>query len=313
MVAMAWVTCPHCGFTQIPSSRCLKCHKSLERPPAAAGQPMAQPASPSPASLIQSLKEIPRAYLMIVGALALLVVVAVLLWGRDAGGSIEAFAPQVASTPETWSFDLTGRWQATAPTTIAGTPPRPALREVFLETDRAGAIVAAGVLLTDPGRGGAGAGYLTVPDGGRRVREIVAALGRAPKGAPLSLEFIPLPPWMPRRDRLWRAVEGQHSSAEQTTYVLLEALDPDYLIQAGVNASGFLSYILLSPEYASGRGTDALSKAIHPGPGSSLRGFRNVVWDLSGAADFVLLQVPATIGQPAGAEDRLVLKRQPAR
>jgi hypothetical protein len=41
-----------------------------------------------------------------------------------------------------------------------------------------------------------------------------------------------------------------------------------------------------------------------------LRGFRNLVWDLSGAADFVSLQVPATIGQPAGAEDRLILKRQ---
>ena len=307
---MAWVTCPHCGFTQIPSARCLKCHKSFERPPATAGQPAAEPSSPSPVSLIQTLKAVPRAYLMILGALALLVVVAVLLWGRTVSGSMEAVAPQVSATPEPWSFDLTGRWQATAPTTIAGSPPRPALREVFLETDRSGAIVAAGVVLTDPGRGGAGAGYLTVPDGGSRVREIAAALGRAPRGAPLSLEFIPLPPWMPRRDRLWHAVEGQRASAEQTTYVLLEALDPDYLIQAGVNASGFLSYIFLSPEYASGRGTDALSKAIHPGPDSSLRGFRNLVWDLSGAANFVSLQVPVTIGQPAGAENRLILKLQ---
>jgi hypothetical protein len=237
----------------------------------------------------------------------------VTLWGRCSGETIEAAAPAAAATPEPWSFDLTGRWQATAPTMIAGSPPRPALREVFLETDRAGAIVGAGALLTDPGHGGAGAGYMTVPDGGRRVREIAEALGRSPKGAPLSLEFIPFPPWMPRRDRLWRAVEGQRASAAQTTYVLLEALDSDYLIQAGVNASGFLSYLFLSKEYASGRGTDALSNAIHPGPDSSLRGFRNVVWDLSGAADFVSLQVPATIGQPAGGQDRLVLKRQPAR
>ena len=311
---MAWITCAHCGFTQIPSARCLKCHKSLDRP-AAASQPVAtEPSSTSPAILLQTLKTVPRAYLMIVGALALLVVVAVMLWGRNSGGAIDAIAPQVAATPEPWSFDLTGRWQATGSTTIAGMPPRPALREVFLETDRAGAIVGAGVLLTDPGHGGAGAGYLTVPDGGRRVHEIAAVLVRAPKGAPLDLEFIPFPPWMPRRDRLWRVVEGQRAAAEQTTYVLLEALDADYLIQAGVNASGFLSYLFLSPEYASsGRGTDALSKAIHPGPDSSLRGFRNLVWDLSGAADFVSLQVPATIGQPAGGEDRLVLKRQPAR
>ena len=309
---MAWVTCPHCGFTQIPSARCQKCHKSLDRHPAEPAPVAAQPPSPTPASILQALKTVPRAYLMILGALALLVVVAVMLWGRT-GGSMEAVAPQVAPTPEPWSFDLTGRWQATTPTTISGAPPRPALREVFLETDRAGSIVAAGVLLTDPGHGGAGAGYLTVPDGGRRVQEISAALTRAPRGAPLALEFIPFPPWMPRRDRLWRSVEGQRASSEQATYLLLEALDADYLIQAGVNASGFLSYIFLSPEYASGRGTDALSRAIHPGPDSSLRGFRNLVWDLSGAADFVSLQVPATIGQPAGAEDRLVLKRQQAR
>ncbi|HEV7501785.1 MAG TPA: hypothetical protein VGQ33_17335 [Vicinamibacteria bacterium] len=309
---MAWITCPHCGFTQIPSARCLKCHKSLDRP-AAAGAPPPEPASASPTGLLQALKAVPRAYLTIAGALALLVVVAVLLWGRQSAGAIEAVAPQAVATPEPWSFDLTGRWQATASTTIAGSPPRPALREVFLETDRAGAIVGAGVLLTDPGHGGAGAGYLTVPDGGRRVHEIAAALGRAPRGAPLALEFIPFPPWMPRRDRLWRVVEGQRAAAEESTYVLVEALDADYLIQAGVNASGFLSYLFLSTEYASGRGSDALSKAIHPGPDSSLRGFRNLVWDLSGAADFVSLQVPATIGQPAGGQDRLVLKRQPAR
>ncbi len=307
---MAWVTCPHCGFTQIPSARCLKCHKSLDRPAASP----APPAAAAPSSLLEALKAIPRPYLMISGALALLVVVAVMLWGRSSGGSMAAVAPEAAATPEPWSFDLTGRWQATAETTIAGTPPRPALREVFLETDRSGAIVGAGVLLTDPGHGGAGAGYLTVPDGESRVHEIAAALLRSPKGAPLALEFIPFPPWMPRRDRLWRAVEGQRGSAEQTTYLLLEALDADYLIQAGVNASGFLSYLFLSPEYvSSGRGTDALSKAIHPGPDSSLRGFRNLVWDLSGAADFVSLQVPATIGQPAGGQNRLVLKRQPAR
>ena len=311
---MAWVTCPHCGFTQIPSARCLKCHKSLERPAGAPAPAPPPPPAAGPASLVEAFKSVPRPYLLIAGALALLVVVAVMLWGRSSGGSMDAVPPQVAATPEPWSFDLTGRWEATAETTIAGTPPRPALREVFLETDRAGAIVGAGVLLTDPGHGGAGAGYMTVPDGGRRVHEIAAALARAPRGAPLALEFIPFPPWMPRRDRLWHAVEGQRAAADQTTYVLLEALDADYLIQAGVNASGFLSYLFLSPEYAAAqRGSDALSKAIHPGPDSSLRGFRNLVWDLSGAADFVSLQVPATLSQPAGGPDRLVLKRQPAR
>jgi hypothetical protein len=54
-----------------------------------------------------------------------------------------------------------------------------------------------------------------------------------------------------------------------------------------------------------------LSRVIHPGPESGLRGFREIVWDLSGAADFVGLQVPVTISQPAGTADRIVLRKKP--
>jgi hypothetical protein len=245
----------------------------------------------------------------VLAGLALAVITGVLVWGSRTAttGAVEA-APAV-TTPEPWTLDLTGRWQGKIATTISGTPSRPALREMFVETDRAGNIVAAGVTLTDPGRGGAGAGYLTVPDGGRRVREFAAAVATSPGGAALSIDFIPFAPWVPKRDRTWRAVEGQRRRAEETTYLLLESLEPDYLIQAGVNASGFLSYLYLSPAYASGRETDALSKVIHPGPESSLRGFRNLVWDLSGAADFVGLQVAASISGPAGSADRILLRR----
>lgn len=307
---MSWVTCPHCGFTQIPSARCLKCHKSFDRPSApGSAAPAAGAALPTAASLRQLWKSIPRPYLATLGGLAVAVIAAVLLWSRSTTISADAAAPPPAATPETWSLDLTGRWQARIATTIPGTPPRPALREVFIETDRAGTIVAAGAVLTDPGRGGAGAGYLTVPDGGRRVREIAAALAGSPRGAALSLDFIPLAPWVPRRDRLWRAVEGQRARPDETSYLLLESVEPEYLVQAGVNASGFLSYLFLSPSYGAQHGADALSAVIHPGRDSSLRGFRGLVWDLSGAADFVTLQVPVTISQPAGAADRVVLKR----
>jgi hypothetical protein len=48
---------------------------------------------------------------------------------------------------------------------------------------------------------------------------------------------------------------------------------------------------------------------IHPDRDSALRGFHNIVWDLSGAADFVTLQVHATIAAPAGGPDRLILRR----
>ena len=144
----------------------------------------------------------------------------------------------------------------------------------------------------------------------RRVRELASALIASPAGASLTLDFIPYAPWVPRRDRSWRAVEGLRRTPEETAYLLLESREPDYLIQAGVNATGFLSYLYLSPAYASGRGTDALSKVIHPGPDSSLRGFRNLVWDLSGSADFVTLQVTATISGPAGSPNRITLRRQ---
>ncbi|HKD20099.1 MAG TPA: hypothetical protein VKG23_19780, partial [Thermoanaerobaculia bacterium] len=124
--------------------------------------------------------------------------------------------------------------------------------------------------------------------------------------------FIPMPPWMPHRDRQWRALEGQRARADETTYLLLESVEPDFLVQAGINASGFLSYLYSSRDYATRRGEDELSAVIHPEHDSSLRGFRGLVWDLSGAADFVTLDVPVTISQPAGAPDRIVLKREGA-
>lgn len=306
---MAWVTCPHCGFTQIPAAQCLKCRKRLDRP----ADPGPAPAAPGPAAPTTPaaiLSAIPRQYLLVLAGLALAVITGVLVWGSRSSETAAIAPPPAATTPEPWALDLTGRWDGKTATTIPGTPPRPALREIFVETDRSGNVVGAGVTFTDPGRGGAGAGYLTVPDGGRRVKELASALASSPGGAALSIDFIPYAPWVPRRDRTWRAVEGQRRNPAETTYLLLESLEPDYLVQAGANASGFLSYLYLSPAYASGRGTDALSKVIHPGPESSLRGFRNLVWDLSGAADFVSLNVSATISGPAGSSDRVVLKRR---
>ena len=92
-------------------------------------------------------------------------------------------------------------------------------------------------------------------------------------------------------------------------YLLLESVEDDYLVQAGFNRSGFLSYAFFSRDYAHDRGLDALSGVIHPDPGSSLRGFRNLVWDLSGSADFLSLEVHATLSGPEGSPDRITLKR----
>jgi len=219
-------------------------------------------------------------------------------------------ADAVPSPPTDGSaLNLSGRWQVQVAKTLPGPPPVPVVKDVFLETDREGNILAAGVLLTDPGKGGVGAGYRIAPDGRRRLDEIAPLVAVSPGGASLTTDFIPLPHWVPARPRLWRALEGA-SRRQAARYLLLESVEDDYLIQAGINASGFLSYAFFSPGYATGRGVDALSAIIHPGAGSTLHGFRNLVWDLSGSADFLTMEVHATLSGPEGVMDRLTLERE---
>ncbi len=128
----------------------------------------------------------------------------------------------------------------------------------------------------------------------------------------MPIDFIPFPAWIPKRERVWRALEGQTGKALDVRYLLLESVEDDYQVQAGVNQSGFLSYVFFSKPYARNRGVDALSGIIHPVPGSSLRGFQNLVWDLSGAADFLKLEIYGTLSGPegGGAGDRITLKRE---
>jgi len=148
-----------------------------------------------------------------------------------------------------------------------------------------------------------------VPDGRRRVDEIAGLLAKDPRGASLPIDFIPYPAWVPKRARVWRALEGHSRKSASARYLLLESVEDDYLVQAGINPSGFLSYAFFSPSYAAGRGVDSLSGAIHPEQGSSLYRFRNLVWDLSGEADFLSMEVHATLSGPEGMPDRLTLKR----
>lgn len=204
---------------------------------------------------------------------------------------------------------MAGRWQTEIPLTLPGNPPTPALKNVFIENDQSGAILAAGVVLTDPARGGVGAGYRIVPDGRQRVDELAPLLTQNPQGAALAMDFIPYAAWVPKRSRVWRALEGPSRRAGTPRYLLLESVEDDYLVQVGINPSGFLSYAFFSPAYAKGRGMDALSGIIHPEAGSSLYSFKNLVWDLSGAADFLTMEVRATLSGPDGTPQRLTLKR----
>src|SRR3954470_19416642 len=114
---MSWVTCPHCGFTQLPAAECFKCHKRLDRRPSrelfTAGPPAPEPGLASKAS---------RPYLLLLCGLAILVVGGVVFWSARSPAPVPTLAPDRAPTPAAWTLDLTGRWEAKSATTLAGPP-----------------------------------------------------------------------------------------------------------------------------------------------------------------------------------------------
>jgi hypothetical protein len=299
---MGWTRCPKCEFTQIASETCLRCGTALPKPIPKTIRPTGPlPTAPPPQRSAAPL---------IAAAIGLLIVAIVFtLWLRRSPAHAAMAAAVPGATPTPATLDLQGKWHAEKSKTLVASPPRPVLKEVRIDTNRDGLILGAHVLLTDPGNGGAGAGYIVTSDGRRRLDEAVTTLNGSTGGAPVNVDFIPFPPWVPARARLWRALEGQNRKHEQTRYLLLESVEDDYVVQAGINESGFLSYVIFSPAYATGRGVDVLSRVIHPDPGSDLRQFSNLVWDLSGSTDFLTLQVNATVTGPDKQTDRFVLKR----
>jgi hypothetical protein len=302
---MGWTRCPHCGFTQVASEKCLRCAEPLPKPVARPTRSPGGTTDPPPTRASRfSFTQVGLG----AGALLVLALVLTLLLRRSpSNGSAQTGSAPLPSPAST--LNLSGRWYGQVSDTLPGSPPRPVLKEASIETDRDGKIVTAQVLLTDPGRGGAGAGYRTAPDGAQRIADAVAALVSAPGGAPVNVDFIALAPWMPERGRLWRALEGINRKQPEVRYLLLESIEDDYVVQAGINLSGFLSYAFFSKPYAPTRGMDLLSGIVHPEPGSSLGDFRNLVWDLTGSADFLTLQVRATLEGPDRIPVRMVLKR----
>jgi len=308
---MAWVKCVKCGFSQIPAEKCLRCAEPLPAPKPRVSRMSRGGRKAAPAPGETKPPRFTPAQMAAGGVLAfgLLVFLGVWILNSRPSAAPPAAAAPVEPTPAT--LDLSGRWTAEVEKTLQGPPPRPAIKSAYMETTKEGQILAAGVLLTDPGRGGAGAGYRMAADGRRRLDEAVAILSNARAGA-VPVDFIPFPPWVPARQRVFRSLESPAAAKqrkEPVRYVLLESLEDDYLVQAGINETGFLSYVFASPAYGKSRGVDTLSRAIHPEPGSSLRGFQNLVWDLSGSADFLKLEINATVSGPDGITDRLKLKR----
>jgi hypothetical protein len=295
-----WVVCPRCHFSQIPAERCRRCGEVLG------------PASPSaPGAEAARAAEAPRSRTRkLLAAAAAVALLFGLLWATRTDRRAESPGPEATPVPTAGALDLSGNWHSQYSKMLGKTPPRPVLKEISIESGRDGGILSARVVFTDPGRGGAGAGYRTSSDGARRLADAAAALAANPRGAALAMDFVKLPGWIPERERVWRALEGARPGAEPAHYLLVESLETDYVVQAGINETGFLSYAFFSTAYAPARGEDILSRAIHPEPGASLRGFRDLVWDLSGAANFLTLQLPVTVSGPeGGAVDSVTLTR----
>ena len=302
---MGWSRCPNCGFTQVASEKCLRCSEPLPKPVARPSRSTAVEPLP-PAATFRRFSPL---QFVAAGGILLLLLLGILLWLRRSPTRPSAAKVSAAAERGPAALNLAGRWYGQASNNLPSSPPRPVLKEAAIETDYDGAIVAARALLTDPGLGGAGAGYRVAADGSQRIAGALSALAASPGGAPVNVDFLSLAPWMPVRARLWRALEGFSRKQSEVRYLLLESIEDDYLVQAGINRSGFLSYAFYSPAYASRRGVDALSGVIHPEPGSSLRDFRNLIWDLSGSADFLTLEVRASLTGPDGITNRMVLKR----
>lgn len=295
-----WIVCPRCHYSQMPAERCRRCGQDLSQ-----SQPAPVPSAATEPPVPPTRRKAPWIAALLVAGLA-----AGVYWLARSDRPATTGAPEATPLPTAEALDLAGRWQGSVSKTVGGNPPRPALKEVSIESDRQGGILAARVVFTDPGRGGAGAGYRVASDGPARLAAAAAAVAAQPRGASLAFDFLELPGWVPARPRLWRAIEGSGPGVGPAQYLLVESLETDYLVQAGVNESGFLSYAFFSSAYAPARGADVLSSAIHPEPAASLRGFQNLVWDLSGAADFLKLQLPVTISGPEGGHpDRLTLTR----
>ena len=289
---MAWVTCPHCGFTQIPAAQCLKCKKSIERPTPAAG-PSPRPVPAVLRRPVRPAPRFPRQYLLGPrGARA----------GRHHGRP-RLGLPHVGATADLGPapgddarspgrLDLTGRWQGKIATTIADSPARPALREIFVETDRRGQ---RGRRRRHPDRSGPRRSRRGVSHGPRR-RPAGSGSSRPPsrlrpRGAALAIDFIPFaaldaPAGADLEGHRGPAPEpaGDHVPAAR---IARGRLSRPGRRQRDRDSSRTSTSRPPTPPRA---GTDVLSRVIHPGPDSSLRGFRNLVWDLSGAADFVGLQ-----------------------
>lgn len=291
--------CPRCHFRQPPAERCRRC-----------GDALAAAFSPDGSAEVAAARAAASHRRRWAGVVAGAVLVAAAVWFSRSAHAPESGGPPPTPPPTPGALDLSGRWHAQISKMVGGSSPRPVLREISIESGPDGGILAARVVFTDPGRGGAGAGYRNAPDGARRLAEATAALAADPKGAALSIDFLELPGWMAKRPRLWKALEGAGHSAEPAHYVLVESLETDNLVQAGINESGFLSYAFFSGPDVLRRGEDVLSRVIHPEPHASLRGFRSLVWDLTGAADFLTMELPVTISGPqGGAPDSVTLKR----
>ena len=141
--------------------------------------------------------------------------------------------------------------------------------------------------------------------------QVSSALAASPGGAPPSRSTSSRSrPGCPSASALWRVARGTEPPDAWTSATSCSSPSRT-TTSCRPGSTGAAS----SPTRSSRRSTRTTAASTRsrrssiPSPGSSLRGFRNLVWDLSGAADFLSLEVardrcPARRATP----DRLTLK-----
>jgi hypothetical protein len=261
-------------------------------------------------------------------ALAAATIVGVLLLSRSRRRGARPLSDAVAAGPKTAplaAFSLAGSWTGAVTKVLAGPPAREATKHVTVESDADGAIVGASVVYQDPVTGSSGAGYLVSRRGDETLSEILPRIDDAGRIESFAPAFAPIPPDLGPPLRSWRVLEGYWTSPpgrrrpgrprppEDVDYVLLESDDGGHLCQIGARRNGFLSWAFFHsgkfPDDA--RGRDQLSPILTPHADAQLSSFSDLVWDLSGATDFLKQRIEVTVTGPGGGPDALFLMRRP--
>ena len=161
------------------------------------------------------------------------------------------------------------------------------------------------------GEEGVLAGFRYDPKSDALLRELLATYDPNAKTLEANVIAVPFESWAAPGIRKWKAIEGvervpKKAQPEGTDlsifvdYLVLEAADEDAVIQIGVSRKGLVAFLNGSKSYARSlqRGTDLVTKYVHPSQEQEITHFDDLVFDLAGGLSFVSGKVDCTVSSP---------------